>query len=315
MNDLEPRKRQYRIWLMILPRRHALLFVSCGLAVLALLATAAVARHSRPPVFQMPEGRGLEWGEAPVPVFDDRFAEAVVPMVRAAPAPKRDIAAEISERFRLVMVTSSTDVNGVERSSAVIEDRQSHRQSRYRRGMELEPSVVVDAILTNSVEIATAYGRVALSIGGGGGEASGSAAAPQPRVYGFDSQQIMAKFGGRQVDTNTWEFSRAALTRYYEELNARPERLVSVFDSLEPVYNDDRTIEGYRLNVVGEAEFFYAVGLQPGDMVMSVNGIRMTNRYRAENLIRRFKDNDLDYVVMEIVRDGVTTKQYYNTVE
>ncbi len=50
-------------------------------------------------------------------------------------------------------------------------------------------------------------------------------------------------------------------------------------------------------------------------MVMSVNGIRMTNRYRAENLIRRFKDNDLDFVVMEVVRDGVTTKLYYNTVE
>ncbi len=313
MNDLEPRKRQYRIWLMILPRRHALLLPSLGLALLALVATLAILRHSDAPGFLLPEGSPLAKEEAPV--FDDRFADAVVPMVRAPAAPRRDVSREISERFRLVMISTSTDASGVERSSAVIEERQSHRQSRYRKGMELEPSVIVEEILTNSVAIGTAYGRVLLTIGGAAPDGRGGAASAAPSAVGFDSVSNLAKFGGRKVDTNTWEFSRSALTRYYDELSARPERLVAVFDSLEPVYNPDRTIEGYRLNVVGEADFFHAVGLQAGDMVMSVNGIRMTNRYRAENLIRRFKDNDLDFVVMEVVRDGVTTKLYYNTVE
>lgn len=313
MNDLEPRKRQYRIWLMILPRRHALYF-SIGLALFALASTFAVFLHAKAPLFLMPEGRALAEAAKP-PVFDDRYAGSVAPMAHAPAAPKRDIAREISERFRLAMISSSTDAKGVERSSAVIENRQTHRQSRYRKGMELEPSVVVDEILTNSVAIATAYGRVVLAIGGTASEGAGVAPSPAASAGLLDSNRVLAKFGGRRVDTNTWEFSRSSLTRYYEELNARPERLVAVFDSLEPVYNPDRTIEGYRLNVVGEADFFHAVGLQAGDMVMSVNGIRMTNRYRAENLIRRFKDNDLDFVVMEIIRDGVTTKQYYHTVE
>jgi type II secretory pathway component PulC len=98
---------------------------------------------------------------------------------------------------------------------------------------------------------------------------------------------------------------------YYQELLDQPERLLKVFDSLAPLYNEERAIEGYRLNIEGEAEFFAAAGLRQNDVVRKVNGIEMTNRRRAENLIRRFAQDDLDIVVLELERDGAPVKQVY----
>jgi hypothetical protein len=49
--------------------------------------------------------------------------------------------------------------------------------------------------------------------------------------------------------------------------------------------------------------------------VRTVNSIEMTNRRRAENLIRRFTQNDLDLVIIELDRDGQRLKQIYDTAQ
>ena len=100
---------------------------------------------------------------------------------------------------------------------------------------------------------------------------------------------------------------------YYEELKSRPERLVTVFDTMAPVYDANERIEGYKVDIKGEAEFFKAIGFNQGDIVREVNGIPMTNRRAAENLIRRYADDDLDFIVIKMERDGKPIQQVYHS--
>lgn len=118
-------------------------------------------------------------------------------------------------------------------------------------------------------------------------------------------------FGGKRVGGNRWLFRRETLMNYYQELMDEPERLLQVFDSLKPVYTADQRIDGYRLQVEGEGDFFKAVGLREGDRVMSVNQMEMTNRRRAEHFIREFVANRASAFVLEVERDGKPEKIIY----
>jgi len=112
------------------------------------------------------------------------------------------------------------------------------------------------------------------------------------------------RFGGSQVGENRWVFNRQALLDYYQELRDEPERLVKVFDSLKPVYGENRRITGYRLGIEGEREFFDASGLKEGDVVRSVNHMKMENRLRAEFLITQFIMDQANGFLFEVERDG-----------
>ncbi|MBR0056685.1 MAG: hypothetical protein IJP66_05090, partial [Kiritimatiellae bacterium] len=70
-------------------------------------------------------------------------------------------------------------------------------------------------------------------------------------------------------------------------------------------------IEGYRVEPCGEEAFFAAVGFNEGDIVREVNGIRMDNRYAAEELIRRFAAGDLDFANIRMERAGEELVQSY----
>jgi hypothetical protein len=119
-------------------------------------------------------------------------------------------------------------------------------------------------------------------------------------------------FGGKQVGEHRWVFQRQALLDYYQELRDEPERLLQVFDSLKPVYDADRRIEGYRLGIEGEAEFFDAVGMVQGDVIRSVNSMKMTNRRRAEYFIKEFVADRCNVLILEIERDGAPVKAIYH---
>ena len=99
---------------------------------------------------------------------------------------------------------------------------------------------------------------------------------------------------------------------YYEELRSQPERLLSVFDSMDPVYVEDpdgeRRIEGYQVGVEGENDLFLAAGLEEGDVVRSVNSVLMARRDRAEALIAAFVEGRASMFVFEIERKGETKK-------
>lgn len=118
-------------------------------------------------------------------------------------------------------------------------------------------------------------------------------------------------FNGKRVGEYRWVFGREALLDYYSTLRDEPERLVAVFDSLEPVYADGGNIEGYRVNIKGEKEFFDAVGLVQGDVVRAVNTMQMTNRRRAEYFIREFIYDRANAFVLDVERGGQPTKLTY----
>ncbi|MGQ9662832.1 MAG: hypothetical protein ACUVWX_10935 [Kiritimatiellia bacterium] len=119
------------------------------------------------------------------------------------------------------------------------------------------------------------------------------------------------RFGGRRVAENQWIFKREALLNYYKELMDQPRRLLAVFDSMKPVYDEDRKITGYQLEAVGEKEFYAAVGLQNGDLVRKVNSLPMTNRRRAEYFISEFVNDRANAFVLEIERNGQPLKLVY----
>jgi len=90
-----------------------------------------------------------------------------------------------------------------------------------------------------------------------------------------------------------------------------PERLVRIFDSMKAVRGADNKIEGYRLDILGEGEFYHAVGMRQGDIVHKVNGMSMTSRRRAEFFIGEFARNRANAFVIEIERDGAPEKLTY----
>ena len=116
---------------------------------------------------------------------------------------------------------------------------------------------------------------------------------------------------GELTEAGTWQMDREALLAYYEELLDEPERLLQVFDSMQPIYTDDGSIEGYQLEPVGEAAFFEAVGFEEGDRVRAVNTLPMTNRRRAEFFIRQVVENELDSIVIDLERGDSEERLVY----
>lgn len=119
------------------------------------------------------------------------------------------------------------------------------------------------------------------------------------------------KFGGKRVGDRRWVFDRKLLTEYYNELMDEPQRLVAVFDSLDPLYGADGKITGYQLGIEGEPDFFDSVGFREGDVVRRVNSLEMTNRGRAEHFISEFAKGRANVFVIEIERGGETAKYIY----
>ncbi len=195
---------------------------------------------------------------------------------------------------------------------AFIENRAARTQKCYHPGDDLEDGFTVSEIIDKGAVINTPRGPFLLTFGSAlllGGSNSTSTSATGVG----DVSTLLHKFGGRRTGTNEWHFSRSAVMDYYEELKSRPERLVTVFDTMAPVYGPDERIEGYKVDIQGEAEFFKAIGFNQGDIVREVNGIPMTNRRAAENLIRRYAEDDLDFIVIEMERDGKPVQQVYHS--
>ena len=217
---------------------------------------------------------------------------------------------ELSMRFRLV--GSMADGAGdSEVWTVILEDTQLRRQLRAKPGDEILPECKIVETGSSFAKVDTPDGEQTIGRGSASSSVrsatSGSSASRDADAGGLDA------FGGRQIEDHRWEFSRESLMDYYRELLANPDRLVAVFDSLEPNYTDDGKIDGYRLNVLGEAEFFKAVGFDQGDIVRVVNGVQMTNRRRAENFIRRVVEDGLDTLVIEYDRGDEKLKNIYQT--
>ena len=222
----------------------------------------------------------------------------------------------LAQRFRLAGTLFGFGVGTVERPQAILDDKVQVVQRLVKRGEEVLPGVRLIEVAADHVVFETTAGREELWIEGtafsladrNGAGSTGGGDETLPLTTG-------GHFDGGEVFPGRWEFRRDSLLNYYSELRDRPERLLAVFDSLEPLYQDNdpstRTITGYTLNVKGEPQLFESMGINPGDIVRAVNSMPMTNRRRAEAFIRSFVENEEDTFVFEIERNGEMTKQVY----
>lgn len=127
-----------------------------------------------------------------------------------------------------------------------------------------------------------------------------------------DPTDLQTSRFGQETRVGFWEMDKDALMAYYDELMDAPERLLQVFDSMQPLYNQaGDAIEGYRLEPVGEQAFFEDVGFRGGDVVRSVNSVPMTNRGRAEFFIRQVVQDRMSAIVIDIERDGEERRLVY----
>jgi len=226
----------------------------------------------------------------------------------------------MSTRFRLAGTVIENEETGfADESLAIIDDRTAVRQTVARAGAEIIPGITLAKINARSIVLSSADGDEEIFM-----ERMAHVAAPprnmegeRPREPNGTRAHYANVFGGREVFPGRWEYDRDAVLDYYNELRDDPERLLVIFDSLDPNWisddddDDDPLIDGYLVNIKGEPDFFAAAGLKEGDRVISVNNMHMSNRLRAEGLISGFIRGEATTFIFEIERDGKIEKQAY----
>ncbi len=211
----------------------------------------------------------------------------------------------ITERFRLAgtFFVLSAEMQPSARK-AVLVDKVSGLDHIVQEG-DLVDDVAVVTVAHDHVILQAGELRETLALAGGAGKrviddpASRTTASLETSGNGDDA--VDNRFGKRVAD-NRWVFERDRLMDYYMEVMQSPRRLQEVFDSMAPLYDDQRRITGYQLDIQGEQDFFDAVGLRQGDVIRHVNDMAMSNRRRAEYLIGEFVHERLNVFVIDIER-------------
>lgn len=222
----------------------------------------------------------------------------------------------LAGRFRLAgTFLEYGDEAAPERRKAVLDDAQTGVQSILGEGDAID-SILIARVFIDHVTLRTGDREEELwmTFSRGGSGAAAADAGTNAVASGVEGAGGPAdRFGGRRVGENRWTFERSGLMSYYRELMDQPERLVKVFDSLRPLYDDESKITGYELHVEGEPEFFDAVGFREGDVVRRVNSTDMTNRRRAEAFIKQFVEGRATAFVIDIERGGQPQKLIYQS--
>lgn len=196
---------------------------------------------------------------------------------------------------------------------AVLDDEASGRDLIVSEGDEID-GIRVAGVAYDSVTLVSGSREwvLRLAFSGRAGEAnSEGTAGPTNEAAGGSGRVLGTSRFGEQTQSDRWEFRREKLLEYYQEVLDDPQRLVAIFDSLKPLYDDNRRIHGYVLGVEGEKKFFDDVGLREGDIVRSVNSMPMTSRARAEYFISEFVADRANAFVIEIEREGAPQKLTY----
>ena len=232
-------------------------------------------------------------------------------------------AGALSARFRLAGTILGASTGGAGEPMAVLDDKETVRQCVVVRSEEVVPGVTLIAVGEDFATLSGPDGDETLRLEKGatrraageerGKEGRGKGDGERGKAGPRSREEAAALFGGVEEFPDRWKFERERVMEYYEELRREPERLLAVFDSMDPVYVEDestgeRSIDGYRVGVEGESDFFLAAGLRDGDVVRRVNSLEMTRRDRAEALIAAFVEGRASMFVFEIERDGETRK-------
>jgi type II secretory pathway component PulC len=228
----------------------------------------------------------------------------------AAPVAARE---EAAGRFRLAGTYIASGGDGPDTRRAVLDDIRRGTQSVVSEGDALSDTSSVLRILHDRVILGRngAEETLWLTFRGGSSRAATGAKETGESAGAALETPVPDRFGGVRTGEYRWTFSRESLVAYYNELLGEPERLVSMFDTMKPVYSTSGTIEGYRVGLEGERDFFQSAGLRQDDVVRSVNSVPMTNRRRAEALIRQFAEGRASAYVFEIERGGSPQRLVY----
>jgi type II secretory pathway component PulC len=220
-----------------------------------------------------------------------------------------------SDRYRLagvfVPIGGSPSAPKALGATAIVDDKSTGGQLLAGEGDKLGDWQIV-AVRSECVVLRGPGGREARLLvaasslaGADGGTATEPAAAePAPTILETN------RFGNR-IATNRWEFSRAAIMDYYNELMDDPARVSELFVAMTPDRAADGKIAGFKLNDGGERAFYEAVGLKNGDIVRQVNSFNMTSRKRAEYFIGEVVQGRMGTIVLDIEREGRPEKLVY----
>jgi len=218
----------------------------------------------------------------------------------------------IHQRYRLAgtFFAMGSGDNPTDSRKAIIHELASGNQRIVQESESIDGLRVVK-VYREHVIVNDGSGDVELRLGFTGGGQSRTQAKDKPSTA-QESLEEKNWLSGQRVGASSWVFKRDALLNYYQQLLDDPERLVKVFDSLKPVYDERNAISGYRLEVEGEKEFFNAVGLAEGDVLRSVNSMKMTSRRRAEYFISEFVRDRVNAFLIDVERGGKQEKLVYH---
>lgn len=298
------------------PVRHLL----SALAVAAFAAAVGLAVLAARTAFSRSESAVEPAAPASVDSPAATEGDPLVGLANVLAAPARPATGALAKRFRLAGIIRGTDGEYAIPPMAVFDDRVTVRQSVVQEGCEVVSGVLVSRIEEDAAILLGPDGEERLTIEKTGPRAtvsarSESAVASEAAASGApDSREAAAaRFGGEELFPGRWHFDREKVIAYYDELRSEPERLLSVFDSMDPNYVEDkdgnRSIDGYVVGAEGERDFFLAAGLRDGDVVKRVNKCAMTSRVFAEGLISAFVEGTATMFVLEIERDGKTIEE------
>jgi type II secretory pathway component PulC len=258
----------------------------------------------------------------PVPAIEAQASTSVAPVpaagvlpdsldwsvLRNEQAPTPAARGALARRFRLAGTFFKYGSTDGDTRKAVLHDLEQAVQMIVGEGESIGDVDVV-RIVSDRVILRRGMEEAELWLGFSRADPEGSPDEADTAGQGKDGKE--SAFGGRKTGKHSWVFRRDALQKYYQEVLDDPERLVRIFDSMKAVRDGNRRITGYRLNILGEGDFYRAAGMRQGDIVRKVNGMNMTSRRRAEFFIGEFARNRANVFEMEIERNGKPMKLTY----
>jgi type II secretory pathway component PulC len=88
-------------------------------------------------------------------------------------------------------------------------------------------------------------------------------------------------------------------------------RTINLYRSFSQVSTEEDVEPGFQIGMKGEESFFQDMGLQNGDIIRSVNSMKMRTQRRAEYLMREFYKGNMSAVVMDVERNGEVQQHIY----
>ncbi len=240
----------------------------------------------------------------PAPSIETGFDWSVFRKMEAASSDSEK--SDLASRFDLVgtyFVYDEVMNNRIRK--AIVDDLQSETQHVVGEKDMLADGILVKSIFRERIILQQDGNKAELWLSFAGKGREETAGGEDSGVDGDN------RFGAEQLGKSRWAFDRSALLDYYQELRDRPERLVQVFDSFDPLYSQSGDITGYEIGIEGEEELFEAAGLRNGDVVREVNSMKMSSRRRAEFFIHEFAKGRANAFVIEIERDGKEQRMVY----